>query len=129
MDTLRDAALFAGRVLIAFVFVYDAWLIYRLPGPTAAYLSQFGVPGFLTLPAAGFQVAGAALIIFGWQTRAAALGFALFCLATAVIFHLDPAKSDSMIQFGKDLAMAGGFLFLAAAGAGQWSVDAAQGRP
>jgi len=129
MDAVRDATLFAGRVMIAAVFLYDAWLIYRFPGANADFLAAFGVPGIAVWPAAGFQALGAALIVFGWQTRAVAIAFAAFCCATALVFHRDFADSDTIIQFGKDLGLAGGFLFLAAAGPGQWSVDAAQGRP
>ncbi|MCR4281657.1 MAG: DoxX family protein, partial [Bauldia sp.] len=63
------------------------------------------------------------LIILGLWTRLVALAFAGFCVLTALTFHRDFADTNEIIQFGKDFAIAGGFLFLAAAGAGRWSAD------
>lgn len=124
MDSMRDAALLAGRVLIAAVFVYDATIIARFPDATIGYMEQFGLPGMLLWPTALFQLAAGILVVVGWQTRLAALAFAGFCLATALIFHRNFADTTEAIQFGKDVGLAGGFLFLAAAGAGRWSLDA-----
>ena len=64
------------------------------------------------------------LIIIGLLTRPVALAFAGFCTLTALLFHNNLASSAEAIQFGKDFAMAGGFLFLIVTGAGQWSLDA-----
>jgi putative oxidoreductase len=74
-------------------------------------------------PTAVFQFAGALLLIAGLATRLTALAFAGFCALTALIFHLDFAQVSEGIQFGKDAALAGGFLALSAAGAGAWSLD------
>ena len=52
------------------------------------------------------------------------VAFAAFCVSTAALFHRDLASVDVTIQAGKDLAIAGGFLFLAATGPGGWSLDA-----
>jgi len=73
------------------------------------------------------QFAGGLLIVLGLFTRIAALAFAGFCLLTALIFHRNVADVMEAIQLGKDLGLAGGFLFLAAAGAGGWSLDARLG--
>jgi putative oxidoreductase len=64
------------------------------------------------------------LIALGGVTRAASIALAGFAVLTAWFFHRggDP---DSMIEFQKNLAIAGGFLVLAASGAGAWSLDAA----
>ncbi len=128
-DRLRDPVLFIGRVLIAALFLYDATSIVRFPDATAAYMEQSGVPGFLLYPTAIFQFAGGVMIVIGFRARLAALAFAAFCLATASIFHRQLADPNELIQFGKDLGLAGGYLFLAVEGAGRLSVDRlAQGR-
>ena len=57
------------------------------------------------------------------MTRIAALAFALFCALTAVLFHWNFAVHNELLHFEKDLAIAGGFLVLAAAGPGRWSLD------
>ena len=56
-------------------------------------------------------------------TRAAALIIALYCVATAAMFHNALGDQNQMIHFFKNIAMAGGFLQLAAFGAGTFSLD------
>ncbi len=114
LDRLRGPLRFAGRVLIAAVFIYDATLIVRFSGPNVAYMEQFGVPAILLYPTALFQFLGGIAIVFGVWLRPLAVAFAGFCLMTAVLFHHDLANVSELIQFGKDLGLAGGFLILAA---------------
>jgi putative oxidoreductase len=81
------------------------------------------VPPLLLVPALILQVAGGLLVAVGWNTRLAALALSLFCISTALIFHNQFGDSNEEIQFWKDLAIAGGFLVLAARGAGTFSLD------
>jgi putative oxidoreductase len=67
------------------------------------------------------------LIVFGYYTRAAALVLALFCVATAVLFHTKLGDRNQLLHFEKDLAIAGGLLVLMAHGAGAWALDALHG--
>lgn len=124
MHTLGSFGLLAGRIFIAWLFVHDATQLARFPADSIAYMEQFGVPGALLWPTALFQAAGGLMIIAGLLTRLISLGFCGFCLLTAVLFHHDFADGNELIQFGKDFGLAGGFLFLAAGGAGNWSLDA-----
>ena len=112
-----------GRLLLAALFLNDGWTVVNNYGATAEYLSQFGVPPLLLVPALILQVAGGLLVAVGWNTRLAALALSLFCISTALIFHNQFADSNEVIQFWKDLAIAGGFLVLAAHGAGAFSLD------
>jgi putative oxidoreductase len=123
-DRIRDVALLAGRVLVSGLFIWDGTVLLRAPGSAAGFMSAHGVPGLL-FPAVILLLLGGGLsILVGWQTRLFALAFAGFCVLTAVIFHADIANSSQLIHFAKDLAIAGGFLFLAAGGPGAFSVDA-----
>ncbi|MBI2719911.1 MAG: DoxX family protein [Rhizobiales bacterium] len=124
MSRLKDAIDLAGRVLIAALFIWDGWGITQDYGGAADYLTQHGVPGFALPMALALQLGGGALVIVGWWTRLAALGLAGFCLSTALIFHSDFSDFNEQIHFWKDLAIAGGFLILAAHGAGGWALDA-----
>ena len=124
MESLRNLALLLGRILIAGVFIYDAMLLVRYQEANAAFMEKFGVPAILIWPTAAFQFFGGILIVLGYFTRLAAPAFAGFCLLTALTFHRDFADTSEIIQFGKDAALAGGFLFLFAAGPGEWSADA-----
>ena len=116
-NTLADAADFLGRLLLASLFLWDGWSVVQNYTATGDYLAQFGVPALLLPLALALQVGGGILIVIGWWTRAAALALALFCISTAVIFHGQSGDLNETIHFWKDLALAGGFLVLAANGA------------
>ena len=72
---------------------------------------------------------GSIALIIGFQARYAALLLALFTLAASVLFHnfWAVAADKQYIQqlmFMKNLAVAGGLLFVFSFGAGPASVDA-----
>jgi hypothetical protein len=46
------------------------------------------------------------------------------CVATALIGHTNFAERNQEIHFLKNMAMTGGFLYVAAFGGGAWSLDA-----
>ena len=123
MHPLRNLGLLLGRFLIAAVFIFDATVIVRSPDSTIAAVAGLGLPGQLAWLVALGQFVGGILIVAGLWTRLSALAFAAFCVATALLFHGNLASTNEVIQAGKDLAIAGGFLFLASAGPGAWSVD------
>ena len=112
-----------GRLLLAALFLSDGWTVINNYGAAADYLAQFGVPPLLLIPALILQVGGGLLVAVGWNTRLAALALSFFCISTALIFHNQFGDSNEEIQFWKDLAIAGGFLVLAAHGAGAFSFD------
>ena len=125
MDRIRDWTLLLGRVLIAGLFLWDGFILLRAPGLAADYMSAYGVPGFLLPAVILLQLGGGLLVVAGWHTRIVALAFAGFTALTALIFHADPAKTNEILHFAKDIAICGGFLFLAAGGPGALSVDEA----
>ena len=74
-------------------------------------------------PSRSSWVAGL-LFLLGFQTRLVALGLAVFCVVTALIAHTNFGDREQMINFMKNLCMAGGFLAFLAAGGGVFSLDA-----
>ncbi|HEX9470288.1 MAG TPA: hypothetical protein VF957_12170, partial [Bradyrhizobium sp.] len=50
----------------------------------------------------------------GWQLPISAGALALFCVATAFVFHLDLADKAERTLFVKDLAIAGALMVIAA---------------
>jgi putative oxidoreductase len=66
---------------------------------------------------------GPILIIIGYQTRIAAAALSLFCIATAIIFHNDFSDQMQLTAFLKNIALAGGFLFLVVNGAKGYCLD------
>jgi putative oxidoreductase len=115
-----------GRLLMSVIFIGSGWSKLMTAGPSIQYMAAQGLPA----PDVAYGVSvvcelgGGLLILFGLQTRAAALVLAIFCVATAFIAHLHPGDMMQMINFMKNVCMAGGFLQLFAWGAGTWSVDA-----
>jgi len=93
----------------------------------AGYMASGGIPAFLAWPAVVFEILAGAAIIAGFQTRLAALALAAFCVVTAVLYHFVPADQMQMTQFFKNIGLAGGYLLLANAGSGAYSVDARKG--
>jgi putative oxidoreductase len=119
-----------GRILLAAVFIPAGLQKFGDIAGTAGYISAMGLPAatLLAWAAAIFEVAAGVAILVGFQTKWAALGLAVFCVFTGVVFHYAGSNGGTdqmqMIMFFKNLGLAGGFLGLAAAGAGAWSVDA-----
>jgi putative oxidoreductase len=130
MTTNQNAMALVGRVLLALMFLLSG--IGKIGGfeGTVGYIGSVGLPLPSVLAAGALVleiVAGIALII-GYKTRWAALALALFTLVAAFLFHnywAMPAGQQMMQQiiFLKNLAVTGGLLMLAMAGAGAWSVD------
>ena len=121
---LADPLLLTGRLLLALIFLHES--ITLIDGFTAAsaYMTKVGVPGFILLPTIALQLVAGLMLAFGFKARLSAFGLALFCLATAFLFHTNFANRNELLHFEKDLAMAGGLFVLAVRGAGAWSLDA-----
>ena len=127
----QDAFTFAARLLFVVLFLPAG--IGKLTGfaGTVGFISSVGLP----LPTAGaalalvVEIVGGLALLFGFQTRLAALVLAAFTLVASYFFHAFwavPADQAFVTQllFYKNVAVAGGLLALVANGAGGWSLDA-----
>jgi len=127
MDKLQSAASLAARLAIAWIFVLEgAGKIIHYAG-VGAYMEANGVSSALLPLVIVTELGGGILIALGFFTRLAAVALAGFCVLAAVLFHGNIADAGEWINFNKDIAIAGGFLALAAFGAGEWSLDALGG--
>lgn len=113
----------AGRVLISLIFVMAG--LNKIGGyaGTQGYMESMGVPGVLLPLVIAFEVGAGLAVILGWQTRVAAFLLAGFSVLSAVIFHADLGNQAQFIMFAKNIAIAGGFLFLVAHGPGAYALD------
>ena len=128
MNPLNPLFNAAGRVLIAAIFVISGVGKISAYEGTQAYMDSMGVPG-ATLPVViAFEILAGLAVALGWQARVAAFLLAGFSLVTAVMFHGELGDPMQSILFWKNVAIAGGFLFIVANGAGPWSVDQRLGR-
>ena len=123
-NAAAPAGLLAGRVLLAVLFVLEGWSKLRNYDGALGYMRTFGMPGWLLPGAIALELGGGLLLAAGYFTRPLALAFAAFSLFAALVFHHNFASRGEILHFEKDLAIAGGFLALAVAGAGAWSLDA-----
>ncbi|HEY6630174.1 MAG TPA: DoxX family protein [Rhizobiaceae bacterium] len=127
-----NAALLAARLLLAFLFLSSGFSSLRDIHGAAAYFSSLGLPAptLVAWAVCLFELAAGALVVVGFQTRVAAMLLAAFSVAAAFIGHYGQGAGDPALAFMhsqalmKDLAISGGFLALAVAGAGAWSADA-----
>ncbi len=123
MNKLNPYFGLAGRVLLAIMFVASGYGKIGGYEGTQGYMESMGVPGMLLPLVIVLELGGGLAIIAGWQTRMVAILLAGFCLLSALIFHLDFADRMQSIMFMKNLAVAGGFLVLAAYGPGALALD------
>ena len=111
-----------GRILISSLFLISAYnKIFSIDG-SMNWMEGYGIPGFLLYPAIAFEIIMPICVIIGYQARIAAGFLAIFCLATAFIFHFDFIDPMQKIAFLKNLGLAGGFLFIVVNGTKDWSV-------
>ncbi|MBL0616616.1 DoxX family protein [Aeromonas veronii] len=128
MDKMKDVALLAGRVLLALMFVMAGWSKIGGYAGTQGYMEAMGVPGFILPLVILLELGGGLAIMLGLFTRSLSVLMAGFTLMAAFIFHYQPAEQMQMLMFMKNVSVAGGFLALAAAGAGAFSLDARLGK-
>jgi len=114
---------FFGRIFISGIFLFSAYSKIVNYDNTAAWMEGFGIPGFLLAPAIVIEIILPILIIVGYRSQLAASLMFVFCIATAVIFHLDFADQMQTISFLKNCGLAGGFLFLAINGNKDWAIE------
>lgn len=126
----QNVALLLGRVLASIVFLLGGYQKAMASGAFVATFGGLGVPyPNLAVPlAVAIELGGGLLLLFGLQTRLVSLGFAIYCIVTAMIGHSNLSDRMQEINFVKNLAMAGGFLAFYVAGAGAYSVDGKLGR-
>ena len=112
-----------GRMLISALFLISAFnKVFNLEG-SMSWMEGFGVPGFLIFPAIVIEIVLPILVIVGFQARIASGILALFCLATAFLFHFDFSDQSQLVSFLKNIGLAGGFLFIVVNGTKDWAVD------
>ena len=124
--------LLLGRLAIAALYLPSGYGKLTGPAGFAGYLASKGVPGpaiAWAVLAGAIEFFAAAAIVAGFQTRLAAALLCLFTIVAAFIGHSywgitdAAARMPQYIHFWKDIAIAGGLLFVFVRGAGAISID------
>ena len=131
MDSWKTYLTPLGRLLMSSLFIWAGYAKLFMFGPsgTAGYMASvhMPLPELAAWIAIIVELVGGILLLIGYQTRWVALVLAIWCLVTGFAVHLPVGDQANMINFYKNLVMAGGFLFVAAYGPGNLSVDGALG--
>ena len=112
-----------ARILISALFLLNGVFKISNYDGTVGWMEGFGIPGILIIPAIILEIVGPILIILGYKAKIAAGFLSLFCIATAIIFHNDFSDQMQLGSFLKNIALAGGFLFIFINGTKDFSLD------
>jgi len=103
-----------GRTLLALLFILAGAAKIAGPQPFLDHMTAHHIPGVLLWPVIVLELAAGGAVLIGWQLPFAAGGLALFCIATALGFHLNLADKVERTLFFKDIAIAGALMVIAA---------------
>ena len=112
-----------ARILISALFLLNGVFKISNYDGTVGWMEGFGIPGILIIPAIILEIVGPILIVIGYKAKIAAGLLSLFCIATAVIFHNDFSDQMQLGSFLKNIALAGGFIFIFINGTKDFSLD------
>ena len=103
-----------GRILLSILFLIEGFRKFLFQEETIMYMEDYGVPEILFFPSLILEILFPIFLIIGYKTRFSASIMALFTLTVALIFHTNFDNQMESIMFLKDIAIAGGFLIIAA---------------
>ncbi|MDA5194727.1 DoxX family protein [Govanella unica] len=114
-----------GRVLMSAIFIWSGF--GKLVGAAAAkaYMVHMGVPvpELAWIVTVVIEFVGGLALLLGLRVRLLGALFALWCLVTAFVAHLDFSVPGNNVQFMKNIAMCGGFIYIALFGGGIYTVE------
>ncbi len=126
----NDAVLLVSRILLAALFVLFGWSKITGFSGTVDYMAHVGAPAPMlsAVIAVVMEFVVGIMIVVGFYTRPLAVLLALYTVATAIIGHhfwnmTGADQMANMINFYKNVSIAGGLLALAVAGPGKFSID------
>ncbi|MDP6969728.1 MAG: DoxX family protein [Gammaproteobacteria bacterium] len=123
MHNLQIFSAPVGRFFLAMIFIMSGLNKIGTYANTQGYMEAMGVPAALLPLVILLEVVGGVALVIGYKARFAALGLAVFCVLSAALFHADFSDQMQMINFMKNIAIAGGLLMICTSGAGFYALD------
>ena len=120
---MEQALNLAARLLLSQIFIISGMGKVVAYAATRTYMQSMGLPGAVLPLVILLELGGGLALLFGFRARWVAAALALFCIATALVAHRNFADQMQMINFMKNLAMAGGLLLFVRHGAGRPCID------
>jgi putative oxidoreductase len=121
---MQNLAMLVGRVLLAAMFFWTGYGRLMSHASIHNYVNDWGVPGPIKPVLVVWEIGAGLLLLAGFHTRAAAIALAIFCVMSGFLVHLHTDDEIQLIDFMKNMALTGGFLYVFACGAGSYSLDA-----
>ena len=123
---MSEVLALVGRVLLSSIFIVSGVRKAMNIAGTVGYITSVGnlpYAEILAYAVIALEIVGGIMLLVGFQARIAAFLLALFTLAAAVLFHkfwaVEVTKQNNEINhFLKNVALAGGLLFVAGTSTG-----------
>ena len=124
----RSLLLLIARIAIVVLFIIFGYPKLTGFSGTVQYMTSLPMPMLAAIIAVVMEIPAAILIVLGFFTRPLAVIFVFYTLGTAVIGHhywemTGDAVLPNMINFYKNVSIAGAFILLAITGPGAISLD------
>ncbi len=120
-----------GRVLLSFIFLYEAYDAIKYVSHTKAVMTDYGITwkqDTLLYGAVTFLVLGGLMLLAGYRARLGAFLLLLYWLPVTFIVHAfwthapgEVYRAEAM-HFMKNMAIAGGLFMVMSNGTGAWAV-------
>ncbi len=120
-----------GRVLLSFIFFYEAYDAVKYVGHTKALMASYGImwrQDMLLYGSVTFLVLGGLMLLSGYRARLGAFLLLLYWLPVTFIIHAfwrhppgELYRAEAM-QFMKNLTIAGGLIMVMSNGTGAWAI-------
>lgn len=133
---MNDTIDLIGRILIAFIFLYEAYDSIVFFRETKEKMTEYGLTwsqDMLLIGAIILLIVGGIFLLIGYQSSFAATILLLYWIPVTFIVHSfwnDPEsiRRIQSILFMKNLAITGGMLMIIIKGSGRYSVKQLLGR-
>jgi putative oxidoreductase len=126
----NDVVLLISRILLATLFVLFGWSKLTGFSGTVDYMAHVGAPAPMlsAIIAVVMELGVGIMIVVGFYTRPLAVLLAIYTVAAGFVGHhfwneTGMEQITNMINFYKNVSIAGGLLALAVTGPGRLSID------
>ncbi len=119
-QTTQNLTMLVGRVMLASMMFWTGY--GRLMSYTSIhnYVNDWSIPHAFKPIIILWEVGAGLLLLLGIYTKPAALAAALFCVVSGFVVHLHDGDELQLIDFMKNMALTGGFLYVSVVGAGDY---------
>jgi putative oxidoreductase len=134
MDAMSRVGQLVGRIALGVIFILSGFGKVTNWSGTAAYAGSKGVSAGLLAVATALELLGGISVVLGLKARWGAVALLVFLVPVTLVFHnfwaVPPEQQQmEMVNFLKNLSIAGGLLIVLARGAGAYSFDDRSARP